>query len=212
MLKKDLLKLIEKATDEQDIDDLVVGSDLAKSLQDSGLTLEAFKGKVKSDKEFQKFMDSEKDNHNKKALKTLKEKGTWENEFGDVLTQKYPDLVTDPLQKKILELEKKNSEMEAKSARKDLLNEAIKYAADKKLPASLIEKCLGEDIDSTKVVIDSLAEDWTKGIETVTTEKLKSNSYTPGKGSDGSTLSIGASIAAALNQTNTAPSDPWGNK
>ena len=45
MLKKDLLKLIEKATDDQDIDELVKDSDLAKSLKESGLTLEAFKEK-----------------------------------------------------------------------------------------------------------------------------------------------------------------------
>lgn len=211
MLKKDLLKLIEKATDEQDIDDLVVGSDLAKSLQDSGLTLEAFKGKVKSDTGFKAYIESENDKHHNKALDTWK-KNNLEKELEPFIQAKYPDLVTDPLQKKIFELEKKNAEMEAKSARKDLLNEAIKYAADKKLPASLIEKCLGEDIDSTKVIIDSLADDWTKGIETITTEKMKSNSYTPGKGSDGSTLSIGASIAAALNQTNSAPSDPWAAK
>ncbi len=37
MLKKDLLKLIEKATDDQDIDELVKDSDLAKSLKESGL-------------------------------------------------------------------------------------------------------------------------------------------------------------------------------
>lgn len=210
MLKKDLLKLIEKATDEQDIDDLVVGSDLAKSLQDSGLTLEAFKGKMK-DRDFKAYIESENDKYHNKALDTWK-KNNLEKELEPFIQAKYPDLVTDPLQKKILELEKKNADMEAKSARKDLLTEAMKYAKDKKIPASLIEKCLGEDLESTKTLVDGLATDWENGIETIMTEKMKSNSYTPGKGSDGSTLSIGASIAAALNQTNTAPSDPWGNK
>lgn len=212
MLKKDLLKLIEKAGDDENIDSLLENSDLAKSLQASGLTLEAFKEKFKTDKDFQKFMDSEKDTHAKKALKTLKEKGTWETEFGDVLKEKYPELVTDPVQKKVLELEKQLADERAANARKDLLAQAIKYASDKKLPSSVVEKCLGEDFDKTKEVIDAIAEDWSKGLEAIATEKMKSNSYVPGNGSDGKPMSIGASIAAQNNSKSSAPTNPWGDK
>ncbi|MBU3107147.1 DUF4355 domain-containing protein [Clostridium gasigenes] len=211
MLKKDLLKLINGATDDQDIDDLVKDSDLAKSLKASGLTLDACKEKMKTDKDFKAYIDSENDKYHGKALKTWKENNL-EKELEPFIQSKYPDLVTDPLQKKILELEKKNAEIESKSARKDLLSDAIKYASDKKLPLSLIEKCLGEDIDSTKVSIDALSIDWTKGIETITTEKMKSNSYTPGTGTDGNPISIGTAIAATLNETKTSASDPWGKK
>ncbi|MDU7365413.1 hypothetical protein [Clostridium sp.] len=41
---------------------------------------------------------------------------------------------------------------------------------------------------------------------------MKSNSYTPGAGSDGNTLSIGASIAAKANQTKTSGPNPWAPK
>lgn len=212
MLKKELLKLIEKAGDDENIDSLLENSDLAKSLQASGLTLEAFKEKIKNDKEFKAFIDSENDKYHGKALKTWKENNL-EKELEPFIKEKYPDLVTDPVQKELAKLQKELADEKAANARKDLLAQAMKYAADKKLPASVIEKCLGEDFDKTKEVIDSLADDWSKGLEAIATEKMKSNSYVPGgKGSDGKPMSIGASIAAQLNQTSSAPSNPWGDK
>lgn len=212
MLKKELLKLIEKAGDDENIDSLLENSDLAKSLQASGLTLEAFKEKMKTDKDFKAFIDSENNKYHGKALKTWKENNL-EKELEPFIKEKYPDLVTDPVQKELAKLQKELADEKAANARKDLLAQAMKYAADKKLPASVIEKCLGEDFDKTKEVIDSLADDWSKGLEAIATEKMKSNSYVPGgKGSDGKTMSIGASIAAQLNQTSSAPSNPWGDK
>ena len=211
MLKKELLKLIEKAGDDDNIDSLLENSDLAKSLQASGLTLEAFKEKMKTDKDFKSYIESENDKYHNKALDTWK-KNNLEKELEPFIKDKYPDLITDPTQKKLLELEKQLADEKAANARKDLLAQAMKYAADKKLPASVIEKCLGEDFDKTKEVIDSLADDWSKGLEAIATEKMKSNSYVPGKGSDGKPISIGASIAAQNNSKSSAPSNPWGDK
>ncbi|MDB1939214.1 DUF4355 domain-containing protein [Clostridium tertium] len=211
MLKKELLKLIEKAGDDENIDSLLENSDLAKSLQASGLTLEAFKEKLKNDKDFKAFIDSENDKYHSKALKTWKENNL-EKELEPFIKDKYPDLVTDPVQKKVLELEKELEKERQANARKDLLTQAIKYAADKKLPASVVEKCLGEDFDKTKEVIDSIADDWSKGLEAIATEKMKQSSYIPGKGSDGKPMSIGASIAAQNNSKSSAPSNPWGDK
>lgn len=211
MLKKELLKLIEKAGDDDNIDSLLENSDLAKSLQASGLTLEAFKEKMKTDRDFKAYIESENDKYHNKALKTWKENNL-EKELEPFIKEKYPDLITDPTQKKLLELEKQLADEKAANARKDLLTQAMKYAADKKLPASVIEKCLGEDFDKTKEVIDSLADDWSKGLEAIATEKMKQSSYIPGKGSDGKPISIGASIAAQNNSKSSAPSNPWGDK
>lgn len=211
MLKKELLKLIEKAGDDENIDSLLENSDLAKSLQASGLTLEAFKEKMKNDKDFKAFIDSENDKYHSKALKTWKENNL-EKELEPFIKEKYPELVTDPTQKELLELKKELEKERQANARKDLLTQAIKYASDKKLPASVVEKCLGEDFDKTKEVIDSIADDWSKGLEAIATEKLKSNSYIPGKGADGNPVSIGASIAAQNNSKSSAPSNPWGDK
>lgn len=211
MLKKELLKLIENAGDDESIDSLLENSDLAKSLQASGLTLEAFKEKMKTDKEFKAFIDSENDKYHAKALKTWRDNNL-EKELEPFIKEKYPELVTDPVQKKVLELEKELEKERQANARKDLLAQAIKYAADKKLPASVVEKCLGEDFDKTKEVIDTIADDWSKGLEAIATEKMKQSSYVPGKGSDGKPMSIGASIAAQNNSKSSAPSNPWGDK
>lgn len=210
MKKKELMKLIESASDEQDIDSLLENSDLAKSLQASGLTLEAFKGKLK-EKDFKAFLESENDKYFTKALNTWKENNL-EKELEPFIKEKYPDLVMDPMAKKLAELEKQLADEKAANARKDLLTQAMKYAADKKLPASFVERCLDEDFDKTKEVIDALASDWSKDLEALSTEKLKGGSYIPGKGSDGKDLSIGAAIAAQLNNTSSAPSDPWASK
>lgn len=211
MLKKELLKLIENIEDESSIDEVLSKSDFAKSLLQSGLTLNAFKEKIKTDKDFKAFIDSENDKYHSKALKTWRENNL-EKELEPFIKEKYPDLVTDPVQKKVLELEKELEKERQANARKDLLAQAIKYAADKKLPASVVEKCLGEDFDKTKEVIDTIADDWSKGLEAIATEKMKQSSYVPGKGSDGKPMSIGASIAAQNNSKSSAPSNPWGDK
>lgn len=212
MLKKDLLEKIKNAKDDEDINSLLSGTDIETQFKGQEPTLDIFKGKIKADKAFQQFMDSERDTYHSKALKTMKEKGTWETEFADVMTQKYPDLIKDPTQKKLQELEKQLADEKAANARKDLLAEAVKYATEKKLPTSFVEKFLGEDLDKTKANLDGFATDWSKGLETMVNERLKSASYVPGKGSDGKPLSIGAAIAAKNNSNTTAANDPWAGK
>ena len=211
MNKKELLKLIESIDDEGSVDEVLSGSDFAKSLLQSGLTLNAFKEKIKNDKDFRAFMDSENDKYHAKALKTWQDNNL-EKALEPFIKEKYPELITDPTQKELMELKKQLADERAANARKDLLTQAMKYAADKKLPASLVEKCLGEDFDKTKEVIDSIADDWSKGIESIVTERMKQSSYVPGKGSDGKPISIGASIAAQNNSKSNTPSDPWGDK
>ena len=61
------------------------------------------------------------------ALKEWK-KNNLEKELEPFIQEKYPDLITDPTQKKILELEKKLADEQKANARKDLITEAIKYA------------------------------------------------------------------------------------
>ncbi|MDC0803492.1 DUF4355 domain-containing protein [Clostridium paraputrificum] len=211
MKKNKLWELIKNAKDDEDINSLLLGSDIEEEIVSSGLTLEAFKEKIKNDKDFKAYMESENDKYHNKALKTWKENNL-EKELEPFIKEKYPDLVTDPMAKKLADLEKQLADEKAANARKDLLAEAMKYAKDKKLPASVVEKCLGEDFDKTKEVIDSIAEDWSKGLEAIVTEKMKQSSYVPGNGSDGKPISIGASIAAQNNSRSSAPSNPWGDK
>lgn len=210
MLKKDLLEKIKNAKDDENINSLLEGTDIEETFKTSGLTLDAFKEKLK-EKDFKAFLESENDKYFNKALGTWKENNL-EKELEPFIKEKYPDLVTDPMAKKLADLEKQLADEKAANARKDLLAEAMKYAKDKKLPASIVEKCLSEDIDKTKEVIDAISKDWSDGLEAIATEKMKSNSYVPGKGADGKDISIGAAVAAQLNKSNSAPNDPWADK
>ena len=211
MNKKELLKLIENIEDEGSVDEVLSESDFAKSLLQSGLTINAFKEKMKIDKDFKSFMDSENDKYHSKALKTWKDNNL-EKELEPFIKEKYPDLITDPVQKKVLELEKELEKERQANARKDLLAEAMKYANEKGIKLKSIDKFLGDDLDSTKANLDELADDWSKGLEAIATEKMKQSSYIPGNGSDGKPMSIGASIAAQNNSKSSTPSNPWGDK
>ncbi|MBY6949852.1 DUF4355 domain-containing protein [Clostridium botulinum] len=212
MFKKDLLEKIKNAKDEDDINSLLVGTDIEETFKGEEPTLDVFKGKIKSDKVFQQFMDSERDTYHSKALKTMKEKGTWENEFSNELHTKYPDLITDSTQKELIQLKADLEKERAANARKDLLTEAVKYANEKGIKLSAIDKFLGDDLDTTKANLDALAEDWSKGIESVVEQKMKVNSYIPGIGGEGDPVSIGASIAAKANSISSVPSDHWATK
>lgn len=212
MIKKDLLEKIKNAKDDEDINSLLAGTDIEETFKGEEPTLDVFKGKIKSDKVFQQFMDSERDTYHSKALKTMKEKGTWENEFSNELHTKYPDLITDPTQKELIQLKADLEKERAANARKDLLTEAVKYANEKGIKLSAIDKFLGDDLDTTKSNLDKLAEDWSKGIEAVVEQKMKVNSYIPGISGEGDPVSIGTSIAAKANSTSSVPSDPWATK
>lgn len=210
MKKSELLKLIQGAKDDEDINSLLGGTDIEETFKASGVTLEAFKGKLK-DKDFKAFLESENDKYFNKALGTWKENNL-EKELEPFIKEKYPDLITDPTQKKLLELEKELEKERAANARKDLLTEAVKYANEKGIKLKAIDKFLGEDLDTTKANLDALAEDWSKGLETLVDEKMKKSSYIPGTGEDGKPISIGAAVAAQLNKSSSAPSDPWADK
>lgn len=94
-----------------------------------------------------------------------------------------------------LYLEKELAKEKAANVKKDLLTEAVKYASEKGITLKAIDKFLGEDLDSTKANLDNLAEDWSKGIETLVEQKMKSNSYIPGMAGEGDKTSIGAAMA-----------------
>ncbi|MFW2500416.1 capsid assembly scaffolding protein Gp46 family protein [Clostridium diolis] len=112
MKKADLLKKIEVAKDEDDINELLKGTDIESTFKTEP-TLDVFKAKLESDKAFKSFIDSEKDIHANKALETWK-------------TNNLPTLINDevlkatgkkktPEQIKIEELERKFTEKEVEA-------------------------------------------------------------------------------------------------
>lgn len=208
MKKSELMALLNNVNDEDSIDEILQGTDLVKEFIKNGLTLDAFKSKLK-EKDFKAFLEGEGGKDFEKRLKEWK-KNNLEKELEPFIQEKYPDLITDPTQKKLLELEKELEKERKANARKDLLNQAIQYATEKKIPTSLVEKFLDEDIEKTKENLDGFVETINPWISEQVDERLGASSWVPGgNGSSGASTSIGASIAKNLNTFNKEVEDPW---
>ena len=81
MKKSELLKLVEKFDNEDSINEVLLGTDVAKQIKASALTLDNFKTLADSNADFIAYLDSLKDTHVNAVIKTMKEKGTWEKQF-----------------------------------------------------------------------------------------------------------------------------------
>lgn len=209
MKKSELIKLLANVNDEDSIDEILQGTDLVKEFIKNGLTLDAFKGKLK-EKEFKDFINGEGGKDFEKRLKEWK-KNNLEKELEPFIQEKYPDLITDPTQKKILELEKKLADEQKANARKDLITEAIKYANEKKIPSNLVENFLGEDLEKTKVNLDSFVESINPWVQEQVDERLGASSWVPGgTGSSGASKSLGEQLAEEANNSGKAEGpNPW---
>lgn len=209
MLKKDLLEKIKNVNDDDDVNSALVGTDIEEQFKSESATLDVFRSKIQSEKDFKAYIDRLNDTYHAKALKTMKEKGSWETEFNDVLKTKYPNLVTDPKEIEILEMKKKIEDMEKEASRRELLNDAMKYAGEKKIPSAFVERFLGDDLDITKTNLNEFAENWSKAMESEINNKIKSSSYVPGGNHGGEAVSIGASFAHQRNNNKSNGQDPW---
>lgn len=209
MKKSELMALLNNVNDEDSIDEILQGTDLVKEFIKNGLTLDAFKGKLK-EKEFKDFINGEGGKDFEKRLKEWK-KNNLEKELEPFIQEKYPDLITDPTQKKILELEKKLADEQKANARKDLITEAIKYANEKKIPSNLVENFLGEDLEKTKENLDGFIETINPWISNQVDERLGASSWVPGgNGSAGASKSLGEQLAEELNNSGKAEGpNPW---
>lgn len=176
MLKKDLLKLIENIEDEASVDEVLSKSDFAKSLLQSGLTLNAFKEKM-NEPDFKSFLDSIKDKHFEKALETWKSNNLQAIINDEVL--KATGKKKTPEQLKIEELEKRMLESEAKAKKAERIANYKDVLAEKKIPMEMIEYFLTDDEETTMTRIDNFKTFVDDIVNTSVKEKIASGSYTP---------------------------------
>lgn len=176
MLKKELLKLINSIDDEGSVDEVLSQSDFAKSLVNQGLNLDMFKEKIKSDKDFKAFLDSEKDKHSSKSLETWKANNL-EKVIGDEIAKRFPQ--ADPKDTELAKLKAEIEKMQKESLKKDLTNKAIKIATDKKLPVELVDYLIGESEEVTTKNIETLESVFNTYTESIKKDFVKNNSYVP---------------------------------
>lgn len=209
MKKSEFINLFADLADDAEIDETLAGTELVKGFINKGLTLDAFKSKLK-EKDFKTFLEGEGGKDFEKRLKKWKEENL-EKELEPFIQEKYPDLITDPTQKKILELEKKLADEQKANARKDLITEAIKYANEKKIPSNLVENFLGEDLEKTKENLDGFIETINPWISNQVDERLGASSWVPGgTGSAGASKSLGEQLAEEANNSGKAEGpNPW---
>lgn len=146
-------------------------------------TLEVFKGKLKNDKDFKAFLDSEKDKHLSKGIETFKTNNL-EKLIDEEVKKRFPQ--ADPKDTELAKLKAEIEKMQKESLKKDLTNKAIKIATDKKLPVDLVDFLIGESEESTVKNIEKLESAFNTNLETLVQERLKTNSYVPPK-NDGNT-------------------------
>lgn len=174
MLKKDLLELIKDIDDNESIDEILKGTDFAKSM----LSIDNFKKLVATNKEYKAFLDSEKDKHYSKALETWKANNL-EKIINEEIRKRNP--ARDEKDIALEELQRKIEAMEEEKQYEKLKNIALKKATEKKLPTEIVDYFIGKDEEVTLNNLNKLEDVFNKQLETVVQERLKGSSYTPPK-------------------------------
>ena len=120
-------------------------------------------------------------------------------------------MITDPVQKQIADLKAQLDKEKAASARKDLLAQAISYANEKKIPSQFVERFLGEDLEKTKAALDEFNTVYSKSLESLVDERIKSSSFNPGVSTGGLDKNFGKQMAEKMNNAGNEPKglNPW---
>ena len=175
MEKRELIDLLAEIEDDGNIDEILKDTDLYKS----ALEFENIKPLFASNDDFKSFLDSEKDKHADKALKTWKANNLDKIIQSEIL--KATQVKETPEQKAIRELEAK---LDAMSKEKEKVERQAKYKdilAKKKIPSDLTDFILGEDDEVTDSNITRFEEAMKTYIDEKVSAKLKESAYVPPK-------------------------------
>lgn len=175
MKKKDLLELLVDIEEDGIVDEILQGTDLYKSR----LSLDSFKDLVATDREFKSFLDSEKDKHADKVLKTFKANNLEKLIEAEVL--KRTGKTETPEQKAIRELQEQLANMGKEKEKAERIAKYKDVLVKKKIPSQLSDFILGEDDDITDANINIFEDAMKTYVESKVKERLKDSKYTPPK-------------------------------
>lgn len=139
------------------------------------VNLDNVKEFLEKDETGKKYLQSQKDAAVTKGIETFKEK-TMPTLIEEQIKIRFPEET--PEQKRMRELEMKQQKLEAEIKRKDLLNKAISYANEKKLPLKVIDKFIDEDEEKTIQNIDLFGDIYNEAISQAVEAKFKENGRT----------------------------------
>jgi len=124
-----------------------------------------------------RWLDSERDKHLDKGLKTWKDNNL-QKEIDKRILELYPEETQE--KKQLRELNVKIEKMESEKQKEVLKNKALTIAAEKKLPINkIVDLVLGSDEESTVSNIGRFEEIFGSSVQSAVEERLKSNGYTP---------------------------------
>ena len=175
MKKKDLLELLVDIEEDGIVDEILQGTDLYKSR----LSLDSFKDLVATDREFKSFLDSEKDKHADKVLKTFKANNLEKLIEAEVL--KRTGKTETPEQKAIRELQEQLANMGKEKEKAERVAKYKDVLVKKKIPSQLSDFILGEDDDVTDANINIFEDAMKTYVENKVKERLKDSKHTPPK-------------------------------
>ena len=175
MKKKDLLELLVDIEEDGIVDEILQGTDLYKSR----LSLDSFKDLVATDREFKSFLDSEKDKHADKVLKTFKANNLEKLIEAEVL--KRTGKTETPEQKANRELQEQLANMGKEKEKAERIAKYKDVLVKKKIPSQLSDFILGEDVDVTDANINIFEDAMKTYVESKVKERLKDSKYTPPK-------------------------------
>lgn len=181
MKKNELTKLIEALGDDDSVDEIISGSELGKTILNTGLTLDAFKKKAETDSSFISYLDNVRETHFTKALDTWKGKNL-QKYVDEEYKKQHPN--ADPKDTEMATLKAEIEQMKKEKLKETLTNKALKIATEKKLPLELIDFIVGTDEEATNKNLDTLATIFGKHDEELKAALLKDNTYIPPKGGD----------------------------
>ena len=181
MQKKDLLEKIKNMKDEDDINELLKGTDVESTFKVEP-TLDVFKAKL-TEKEFKSFMDSEKDTHANKHLETWKNNNL-QTLINDAVLKETGKKKT-PEQLKMEELEKSlNEEKEIRikaqntNCLKDMLSEA---GLD---PVKTLEFFSVDNMENAEKAIGNFKALIDETVKVGVEEKIRDGNYIPPNNAD----------------------------
>jgi hypothetical protein len=145
----------------------------------NAVSLDKVKSLASTDKDIKSWLDSEKDKHSTKSLKTWQDNNL-QKLIDDKVKELYPQ--ADPKDTELSKLKLEIEKMQKESLRKDLKNKALEIATAKKLPVELIDFMISDSDESTTKNLEKLESVFGTHVETLVSERLRNSSYTPPKG------------------------------
>lgn len=174
MFKKDLLEKIKDLKDEDDINELLKGTDIESTFKVEP-TLDVFKGK-ENEPDFKSYLDSIKDTHFTKALDTWKSNNL--NKLVEAeLLKRNPQRT--PEQSKLEEMEQRLNESEKQRKLSDQKSRIKGDEVYKGIDSRIIDLLVNEDEEITKANLALYIDGNKPFIQAEIEKRLKDNQYTP---------------------------------